>query len=163
MGKLGRFLRLERARPAAGDESGQEPTSPGRFAKLEPRSEQPAEAAVDPFAPPPEREIRLEVESAPNVAVDRAKAEKRARAEAELEQTRDRVIEVQNAREEVPPDLVTRAFDPLVRMTNAGRWYVLGGSIVVIAVLAQIVGAIAWGLLPIVIAVLLASLFTREG
>jgi hypothetical protein len=157
MSKLTRFLKLERARPDAGTPAQPEPATSGRFAKLEPRRDEPEVAPADPFMPPPEREVALEVAHETASTADRAMAEKRARAEAELERARETALVEQSERDEAPPDLATQTIDPIVRTTNANRWYVLAGGTAVIGVLAAIVGPVAWGLLPILLAVVIGS------
>lgn len=157
MSKLTRFLKLERARPDAGTPAKPDPATSGRFAKLEPRREEPAEAHADPFMPPPEREVELEVAHEVGSTADRAKAENRARAEDKLAAARELALAAQTARDEAPADLATQTIDPIVRTTNANRWYVLAGGAAGIGVLAAIVGPIAWGLLPILIAVVIGS------
>lgn len=153
MSKLTRFLKLERARPEAEDPA--QPSTSGRFARLEPRHEDPPEAPADPFMPPPEREVPLEVayEAAP--AADKARAERRARAESDLAKARD----------EAQPELAMQSIDPIdpiVRATNTNRWFVLSGGTAAIAIGGVIVSPIVWGLLPILIAVVIGSAYAAR-
>lgn len=62
MGRLDRFKKLERARPDAptGDRENRSKSS-FRFGNIEAPKEAPAKAAPDPFAPPPEPDVSLEV------------------------------------------------------------------------------------------------------
>ncbi|MBA3453524.1 MAG: hypothetical protein H0T42_10565 [Deltaproteobacteria bacterium] len=159
MGKLARFLKLERARPVDDDPAHPGSPSGGRFAKLEPRHEAAQEAAADPFMPKPEREVALEVAHDAAPAADKAKAERRARAEADLASAREVALARQAALDEAQPELATRALDTLVRMTNAHRWTVLGGGAVAIGIAAMIFGPTAWGLLAILLGVVIGSAY----
>lgn len=159
MSRLGRFLRLERARPAPDAEPA--PGASLRFEAIEPRRGDPATPPPDdPFAPPRQREVRLELaDDVPEA--DRAKEERRARAEAELaELARER--DAQRALDRTspaPPWLQRREALALARMTTTGRIIVLGTAALVIGVLAQLTGPIAWGLFPIIAAVVIGSHF----
>lgn len=155
MGKLDRFTRLERARPTpAGAPADEALAGPSRFGNIEPPREEPAPAEPDPFAPPPEPEIALEVTHRPDPTIERAKAEKLARAMAELDLAKERVIAEREAREDK-----RKAFrSPLAQLGTAGKAYLVGGTVLAIALLAHFVGPVAWGLLPVLVGVLLGGM-----
>jgi hypothetical protein len=122
----------------------------GRFRRIEPRRGEPGARPED----------RLELAD-DNPEADRAKEERRARAEAELaELARER--DQQRAHDGGPPApawLQRREALALARMTTTGRVIVLGTATLVIGILAQLTGPIAWGLLPIIAAVVIGSHF----
>lgn len=162
MGRFARFLRLEGARPTDGAADTRAHAS-ARFRAIEPRRD-PAAPADDPFAPPREPELRLEVAPDQAPEADLAKAQRRARAEAELaELARTRITG--DVREEPPaPAWLQRpGFHALARLTTVDRIVILGTAALVIGVVAQLAGPIAWGLLPIVIAVVIGSHFLHRA
>ncbi|HVK86371.1 MAG TPA: hypothetical protein VM513_19760 [Kofleriaceae bacterium] len=122
----------------------------GRFRRIEPRRGDP------PARPAAHLELADD-----NPEADRAKEERRARAEAELaELARER--DQQRALERgplAPPWLQRREALALARMTTTGRIIVLGTATLLIGILAQLTGPIAWGLLPIVAAIVIGSHF----
>jgi hypothetical protein len=161
--RFDRFKKLERARPDGGDEP--QAQSSLRFGKIEARKHVPA-AAPDPFAPPPEElEAPLEVEEGDDRLVAMHKQEKRVKAQAVIDAERQRIAEIRMREEaqEGPLDLVLKKRGVLLNLTNADRVYVGLGGLVVIGALAAIIGPFMWGLAPIVIAVVLASIAGRRG
>lgn len=162
MARFDRFTKLERARPDRPDEP--QPQSSLRFGKIEARKE-PAAPVHDPFAPPPEEaEIPLEVAPDEDRAVARAKDERRARAQQKIDEERQRIAEMQ-MREEArqgPLDLALGKRGALANLTNPQRLYVGAGGLVVVGVLAALLGPFMWGLAPIVVAVVLASMFGKR-
>jgi hypothetical protein len=163
VGRFDRFKKLERARPDADDEP--RPQSSLRFGKIEARKDPAAPAPRDPFAPPPEdTEVPLEVAHDDDRMVARAKEEKRARAQAKIDAERQRIAEMQ-MREEAqqgPLDLVLQKRGALMNLTSAERFYWGLGALAVIGVLSLVIGPIMWGLAPIVIAVLIGSMFGKR-
>jgi hypothetical protein len=163
VGRFDRFRKLERARPDQPDEPN--PQSSLRFGKIEARKEAPKPAAHDPFAPPPEElEVPLEVARDDDPVIARAKEEKRVKAQAAIDAERQRIAEIQ-MREEAqrgPLDLVLQKRGALLNLSNAERVYWGLGGLAVIGVLAAIVGPAMWGLAPIVVAVLIASMFGKR-
>ncbi len=164
MARFDRFKKLERARPDGPDEP--QPQSSLRFGKIEARKEPAAKPAPDPFAPPPEDvEAPLEIADDDDRAVAQHKEEKRRKAQAAIDAERQRIAE-QQMREEAqqgPLDLVLKKRGVLLNLTNTERVYVGVGGLLVIAVLAAALGPFMWGLAPIVVAVVLASLVGRRG
>ena len=163
MGRFDRFKKLERARPDEADEP--RPQSSLRFGKIEARKEPPAVAAADPFAPPPEElEAPLEVEQGDDRLVAQHKQEKKLKAQAALDAERQRIAEIQ-MREEAqrgPLDIVLQKRGALLNLTDAERVYVGLGGLAVNGVLAAIISPVMWGLAPIVVAVVLASMVGRR-
>ncbi|MDX2088018.1 MAG: hypothetical protein SFX73_09215 [Kofleriaceae bacterium] len=149
MGRLGRFLKLERARPDDAPATDADARASLRFRAIEPRKDEPT-GAHDRFAP-------LEIaHHAPEA--DRAKEERRARAEAELAELARERQELAVAEPQRAPAWMQRpGVHALARMTITSRMIALGTSALVIGILAQIVGPVAWGLLPIVAAVVIGS------
>lgn len=156
MARLGRFRRLERARPEDAAGADAKASASLRFQAIEPRKEEPA-PPDDPFAPPRERELRLDiVHHAPEA--DRAKEQRRARAEAELaEHAREREELAIQEPVHAPNWMQRSEVHALARMTTTGRIIVLGTATLVIGILAQLVGPVVWGLLPIVAVIVIGS------
>jgi hypothetical protein len=163
MGRLARFLRLEGARPIDGRAADTHAHASARFRAIEPRRD-PAAPADDPFAPPPEPELRLEVAPDQAPEADLAKEQRRARAEAELAEL-ERTRLAQQTRDEPPaPAWLQRpGFHVLARLTTVDRVVILGTASLVIGILAQLAGPVAWGLLPIVAAVVVGSHFLHRA
>lgn len=162
MGRLARFLHLERARPDAqgGDPPGAR--TPQRFAAIEPRRETPT-AEPDPFAPPPDAEVELQIVHEQLPEVDRAKADKRARAEALVDAAqRERADVEQERAEQQVASPVHRLLELLVRMGNY-RFVLIGGILLVTLVLADVVGPAVWLVAPMLIGVIVASFAARKA
>lgn len=163
MARFDRFTKLERARPDGPDEPA--PQSSMRFGKIEARKEPPAKRPRDPFAPPPEDdEVPLEVAPDHDDAVARHKEEKRLRAKAALDAELQRIAE-EKMKEEARQGAFDRALQKrgvLLSLTNTERVYVGLGGILVVGILAAAIGPFMWGLAPIVVAVVLASMVGRR-
>ena len=126
-----------------------------RFTKIEPKRDEPAEEPHDPFAPPPQRELVLEVADDPSPARERHLAERRARAEADLA----------TSQEPPPPleivDLAGR-HNFLQRMTVRERAFTLLGAVAVIGLVGEFVTPIVWGIFPIVLVLVVVTAFVRD-
>lgn len=162
MARFDRFKKLERARPDAPDEPA--PQSSLRFGKIEARKDEPAAPAHDPFAPPPDdADVPLEVDDRDVLEVERQKAERAARAKAQLDAEAQRLAELRMQEEARGRGYVAlEKADPILSLSLRTRGYLLGGLLVTIAVLAATVGTFMWGLAPVVIAVFLASVFAKR-
>lgn len=164
MARFDRFTKLERARPDGADEP--VPQSSLRFGRIEARKAAPAPAVRDPFAPPPEdMEEALEVAEDDDRAIARHKEERRQKAQAALDAERQRIAEEEMKEEarQGPLDLVLRRRGVLLALSNNERLYLGLGALAVVAVLASAVGRYMWGLAPIIVAVLVASMFGKRG
>jgi hypothetical protein len=161
MGRLGRFRRLERARPEGAGGAEADARSSLRFQAIEPRKDEPAD---DRFAPPRAREVRLDIVHDHAPEADRAKEQRRARAEAELAELAREREELAVAQPQHAPSWMQRpGVHVLARMTTTGRVIALGTAALVIGVFAQLVGPVAWGLLPIVAAVIIGSHYLHSS
>ncbi len=163
MARFDRFKKLERARPDGDDEA--RPQSSLRFGKIEARKD-PAPAVRDPFAPPPEElEAPLEVADDDDRAIARHKEEKRVKAQAAMDAERQRIAEEQMKEEarRGPLDLALQRRGVLLNLSNSERVYIGLGGVAVVAVLASALGRFMWGLAPIIVAVLVASMFGKRG
>ena len=121
------------------------------------RREDTAPPVDDPFAPPPERKVELEVRAddildAKRMHAERdtrAKAQLRAEAEA-LEHERDMRL---TAREETPW---------LIAMDHRTRAYCITGAIAAGALIAEIAGPIGWGVAIAAVVVLGLTALARS-
>jgi hypothetical protein len=163
VGRFDRFKKLERARPDQPDEPRAQ--SSLRFGRIEARTDPAAPPVRDPFAPPPdELDAPLEVAHDDDRAVALAKEERRVKAQAKIDAERQRIAEMR-MREEAqqgPLDLVLQKRGALMNLSNAERVYVGLGGLAVIGILAAITGPFMWGLAPIVVAVLIGSMFGKR-
>ena len=166
--RLDRFKKLERARPdAPGGDRAAEPGASLRFGKIEARKDTPEKSAPDPFAPPPDdAEVPLEIAADDAADRDRLRAEREARAKAQLDAEAQRLAELrmqQEAREDsgVVESLARRG-EVALSLSTGQRAYLALGLVAVIAVLAYAIGPYMWGLAPIVVLVFLASLFRER-
>lgn len=165
MGRFDRFKKLERARPDAPDAP--EAQASSRFGKIEARREPAPKAAPDPFAPPPDdADAAIELADEDDRVHVRAKAEKAAWAKAQIDAEAQRIAELR-MRQEAEQDSIglalARGPGALVKLTSTQRMYILGGSLVAIAILATVVSKILWGLAPIAICLWVASEFVAKN
>ena len=148
-----RFRNLERQRPdQPGDaDEGADPHTSGRFGKIEPRKPEPAPAPPDPFAPPPEDDSPVEIREDDRLEAKRLHAEHDARTNAHFVEEANALMHERDRRD---------ALAPRAKMDLRTRGYVAGVGMVVIAVLAQVVSPVAWGLAPILLIALLAGMLS---
>ena len=152
-----RFSKLERRRPDQPDEppepgEGREPHASGRFGKIEPRKAEPASVPPDPFAPPPIDDSALEVREDDRREARQLRADHDAHTQEKFIAEAAALMLDRDRRDAVVPRPT---------LTLKARGYVAAGGMVAIAVLAQIVGPLAWGLAPILVIVLIAGLVGR--
>jgi hypothetical protein len=167
MSKLDRFRRLERARPGAGDAGApppaeDAPTAARRFASIEPRRAAADAAPADPFSPPPEDPVELQLAHDDGPEVAKARAEQRARA---AERARAAVAELRAAEAERPAEPEVRDPELLRRLARLGtprRLALIGAIVLATAVAGQLVGPIAWWIGPWLVALVMASFFARH-
>ena len=157
MSRQDRFGNLERRRPDrdGGDRGGDEPAgSSRRFQHIEPRREQPAAPAPDPFAPPPEAEdVPLEVREDDRREAKQMHAARDVRANAELEATaliRDHGAPLRPRRRSGAP-ILDRRQTAVVAI----------GGVSAIALLAAFVGSGAWVLVSVLVVVLIPLALPR--
>ena len=152
-----RFKKLERARPNAPEEP--PPQSSLRFGKIEARKEERVRTH-DPFSPPPEDgDVALEVADDDVRDRERHKAERAAKAQAQLDAEAQRLAELrmmQEARDDGFHAL--EKAQAVISLSVRHRAYLLGGLLAAIALLAAMFGTALWGLAPVAIAAFLASL-----
>ena len=168
MKRFDRFKKLERARPDAPD--GDVPSDAGasmRFGKIEARKETPAPKERDPFAPPPdESEVPLEISADDAAHRDQLRAEREAKAKAQLDAEAQRLAELR-MQEEARHDSgvvesLARRGEAALSLSTGQRAYLALGVLAVIAVLAFAIGPFMWGFAPVVVLVFLASLFQER-
>ena len=168
--RLDRFKKLERARPDApgGDRPPEADAGASlRFGKIEARKDAPATQERDPFAPPDESpEVPLEIAADDAADRDRLRAEREAKAKAQLDAEAQRLAELrmqQEARADsgVVESLARRG-QAALSLSVGQRAYVALGALAVIAVLAFAIGRFMWGFAPVVVLVFLASLFQER-
>ena len=157
-----RFKKLERARPNAPEEP--PPQSSLRFGKIEARKEAPAAKPHDPFSPPSEdAEVPLEVADDDARDVERQKAERLAKAKAQLDAEAQRLAEIRMKQEAHDDGFhALEKAQAVMSLSVRHRAYILGGLLVAIALLAAMFGTPLWGLAPVAIAAFLASLAAKR-
>ncbi len=151
-----RFKKLERARPNAPDEP--PPQSSLRFGKIEARKADPVRTH-DPFSPPPEDgDAPLEVADDDVRDRERQKAERAAKAQAQLDAEAQRLAELQMMQEARGDGFhALEKVKGVMSLSVRDRAYLLGGVLAAIALLAATFGTALWGLAPVAIAAFLAS------
>jgi hypothetical protein len=168
--RLDRFKKLERARPDAPGGDRPHDADAGaslRFGKIEARKDAEPKPAHDPFAPPPDDpEVPLEIAADDVAHRDRLRAEREAKAKAQLDAEAQRLAELR-MQEEARDDrgvveALARRGEVALSMSVGQRAYLALGLLAVIAVLAYVIGPYMWGLAPIVVLIFLASLFQER-
>ncbi|MEO8704952.1 MAG: hypothetical protein ABI867_33170 [Kofleriaceae bacterium] len=155
---MGRFLRLERARPDLEGGDVQSPQTSGRFSAIEPRRDQPEPSEPDPFEPPPEPELHLDVVD--EHPIDRANREaaRKAKASALLDELEaDKMLAALKAEEH------QWDFGALGRLKTGERVLILAGLVLVCAVVGELWHPLVWMAVPIALAVLVASAFGKRA
>ena len=130
-----------------------------RFRRIEPRREPATPDAHDPFAPPPERPLELQVALEDAADMDKAKAERRARAEAELAQHEQETAAQRAelaASEHVKPVDIRDALHAIARLGHY-RPVIIGGIVLLSILLVGIAAPLVWLVAPVSIALLLVS------
>ena len=168
--RFDRFKKLERARPdvPGGDRPADADAGASlRFGKIEARKDTPENTAPDPFAPPSDAaEVPLEISADDAAHRDRLRAEREAKAKAQLDAEAQRLAELrmqQEARDDSSVvEALARRGEVALSLSAGQRAYVALGLIAVIAVLAYAIGPYMWGLAPVVVLIFLASLFQER-
>ncbi len=127
-----------------------------RFRRIEPRG---APASHDPFAPPPERPLELQVALDDAAEVEKVKAERRARAEAELAQHEQETAAQRAelaATEHVKAVDIRDALHAIARL-GPYRLPVIAGIVIASVLLVGVAAPLVWLLAPVSIALLLVS------
>jgi len=151
--RLSRFLHLEKAR--AGDDDVPAAHVPQRFGDIEPTRAEPEPPVDDPFAPPPEAEIHLQIADAP---VDHLREKRRQRAEAELAEARERQLAEQAEAEAEAAAEPETAFGWLGRWTLRDRLIALAVGALGCAIAGELVGPVVWVVYPVLVVVVVVPL-----
>jgi hypothetical protein len=156
--RLDRFKNLERKRGE--DDTAPEAARSSRFENIEVRREEPVAPADDPFAPPPVPTLDLEVRADDVLAAKRMHAERDARANAVIPAEAEALLRDKEALVARKAEIERRQYNPIAAMSSRGRAIAFGAGVLSIALMAQLTGVYAWGLLPVLIVMFAVSIVT---